>query len=70
MTPDHKAYCATLTGLPDICTCGAIFRSAAARGTPIEDDRRAAAAAAVLEQPTPPGNVARRLLALLGWALP
>jgi hypothetical protein len=56
MTPNHDDDCAALGGLPDVCTCGAVFRSAlscnvpAESGAPLEVDalarrlRRAAAA--------------------------
>lgn len=70
MTADHEAYCATLTGLPDVCTCGAAYRHAAASSTTVDRDRRAGPGPSAIDGVRPRGTTARHLLALLGWELP
>lgn len=40
---DHEPRCAALTGLPDVCTCGALYSFTAGGGSCMEGERVAAA---------------------------
>lgn len=42
MAPDHESYCAALTGLSDLCTCGAVHRLALRSVAATGDERRRA----------------------------